>query len=110
MEYIKLAIKPHECTGNELCAVCGAGTEPQKPFDIFLDETSQLVCRHLAAKYAPELVSLMEYFYKGHYVEQEYIPKRRKYYEPTDIGYEKRIKEYLFAITKELKYKPKNSP
>jgi len=33
--------------------------------------------------------------YKGHYVDQEYIPEKRIYYEPTDIGYEKKIKEYL---------------
>jgi len=33
--------------------------------------------------------------YKGHYVDQEYIPEKRVYYEPTDIGYEKKIKEYL---------------
>lgn len=33
--------------------------------------------------------------YKDHYVDQEYIPEKRIYYEPTDIGYEKKIKEYL---------------
>ena len=33
--------------------------------------------------------------YEGHYVEQEYIPEKKIYYEPTDIGYEKKIKEYL---------------
>jgi len=33
--------------------------------------------------------------YKGHYVDQEYIPEKKVYYEPTDIGYEKKIKEYL---------------
>jgi putative ATPase len=33
--------------------------------------------------------------YKGHYVDQEYIPEKKIYYEPTDIGYEKKIKEYL---------------
>ncbi|MCX5692972.1 MAG: replication-associated recombination protein A [Candidatus Omnitrophica bacterium] len=33
--------------------------------------------------------------YKGHYVDQEYIPEKRVYYVPTDIGYEKKIKEYL---------------
>jgi len=33
--------------------------------------------------------------YKDHYVNQEYIPEKRVYYEPTDIGYEKKIKEYL---------------
>jgi len=33
--------------------------------------------------------------YKGHYVDQEYIPEKKVYYEPTDIGYEKKIKEHL---------------
>ena len=33
--------------------------------------------------------------YKDHYVEQEYIPDKKRYYEPTDIGYEKKIREYL---------------
>ena len=33
--------------------------------------------------------------YEDHYVDQEYIPEKRIYYEPTDIGYEKKIKEYL---------------
>ena len=36
--------------------------------------------------------------YKDHYVEQEYIPDKKRYYEPTDIGYEKKIKEYLQKI------------
>ncbi|MBU1912253.1 MAG: replication-associated recombination protein A [Candidatus Omnitrophica bacterium] len=33
--------------------------------------------------------------YEGHYVDQEYIPEKKIYYEPTDIGYEKKIREYL---------------
>ncbi len=33
--------------------------------------------------------------YKDHYVDQDYIPQNRRYYEPTDMGYEKKIKEYL---------------
>jgi putative ATPase len=45
--------------------------------------------------------------YKDHYVEQEYIPQRRRYYEPTDIGYEKRIKEYLSKLKQDLNHKPK---
>jgi len=45
--------------------------------------------------------------YKDHYVEQDYIPTRRIYYEPTDIGYEKKIKEYLYRIKKDIQYKPK---
>ncbi len=70
--HIKIAIKPTETAGSELCAVCGNLTAPQKPFDLFLDATAQLVCKHCAAKYAPDLVSLMDYFYKGHYVVAEY--------------------------------------
>ena len=48
--------------------------------------------------------------YKDHYVEQDYIPKRQKYYEPTDIGYEKKIKEYLYKLKKDIAYKPKQEP
>ncbi|MFH1782003.1 MAG: replication-associated recombination protein A [Candidatus Omnitrophota bacterium] len=36
--------------------------------------------------------------YKDHYVEQDYIPEKKIYYEPTDIGYEKKLKEYLEKI------------
>jgi putative ATPase len=40
--------------------------------------------------------------YDGHYVAQEYLPCARKYYEPADIGYEKRIKEYLYSLKKDI--------
>lgn len=40
--------------------------------------------------------------FKGHYVEQDYIPEKIKYYFPTDIGYEKKIKEYLANLPKEF--------
>ncbi|MBL7081706.1 MAG: replication-associated recombination protein A [Candidatus Omnitrophica bacterium] len=33
--------------------------------------------------------------YKGHYLKQDYTPKKVKYYEPTDIGYEAKIKQRL---------------
>jgi putative ATPase len=33
--------------------------------------------------------------YKGHFVDQEYLPADRVYYEPTDQGHEKQIKERL---------------
>ncbi len=33
--------------------------------------------------------------YEGHYVEQKYTRKKVKYYEPTDIGYEAKIKQRL---------------
>ena len=33
--------------------------------------------------------------YKGHYVKQDYIPEKRKYYAPTDSGFEKQIKERM---------------
>ncbi len=38
----------------------------------------------------------------GGYVEQEYMPEKKKYYEPKDIGYEKKIKARL----DEMKDKP----
>ena len=36
--------------------------------------------------------------YEGHYVDQEYIPEKKIYYEPIDSGYEKKIKEYLDKV------------
>lgn len=33
--------------------------------------------------------------YKGHFVDQEYMPLSKKYYEPTDMGYEAKIKQRL---------------
>ncbi len=39
--------------------------------------------------------------HKDHYVKQDYIPERRKYYEPADIGYEKKIKEYLERLKRD---------
>lgn len=38
--------------------------------------------------------------YEGHYVEQEYMPDKKKYYEPGNAGYEKKIKEYLDKLKK----------
>ena len=38
--------------------------------------------------------------YKGHFVKQEYIPAKRKYYIPAAIGYEKKIKEWLEQLDK----------
>lgn len=38
--------------------------------------------------------------YKGHYVKQEYKPSDKAYYIPTDMGYEKKIKEWLEKLKK----------
>lgn len=38
--------------------------------------------------------------FKGHFVEQEYIPKKIVYYEPGDIGFEKSMKERIEALWK----------
>ncbi|MFY9402926.1 MAG: replication-associated recombination protein A [Candidatus Omnitrophota bacterium] len=38
--------------------------------------------------------------YKGHYVKQKYTRRRVRYYEPTDIGYELKIKERMQKIKK----------
>ncbi|HPS19777.1 MAG TPA: replication-associated recombination protein A [Candidatus Omnitrophota bacterium] len=39
--------------------------------------------------------------YEDHYVEQEYMPNKKKYYVPTNMGYEKKIKEWLSQLNKE---------
>jgi putative ATPase len=36
--------------------------------------------------------------FPGHYVAQEYMPFKAAYYEPTEMGYEKKIKERLKAL------------
>jgi putative ATPase len=38
--------------------------------------------------------------FEGHYVKQDYIPQKIQYYFPTDIGYERKIKEYLANLPK----------
>ena len=40
--------------------------------------------------------------YKGHYVEQEYIPKKQRYYKPINVGYEQKIREYLSKIKRDI--------
>lgn len=72
MDHIKLAIKPSSAAGAGLCALCGKKTDPQRPFDLFLNDTQQLVCKGCGEKNAPELISLLDYFYKGHYIEPEH--------------------------------------
>ena len=39
--------------------------------------------------------------YKGHFVKQEYIPAKRKYYIPSVMGYEKKIKEWLEGLDRQ---------
>ncbi|MFH1460254.1 MAG: replication-associated recombination protein A [Candidatus Omnitrophota bacterium] len=38
---------------------------------------------------------------KNHYVKQEYFKQNKKYYFPTDLGYEKKIKEWLKTLKQE---------
>ncbi|HLG30716.1 MAG TPA: replication-associated recombination protein A, partial [Candidatus Brocadiales bacterium] len=47
--------------------------------------------------------------YKGKWVEQEYIPCDKIYYEPGDAGYEKTIKERLEKLRKRTP-SPQSSP
>jgi putative ATPase len=37
---------------------------------------------------------------KNHYVKQEYKPHPKVYYIPTEMGYEKKIKEWLEGLKK----------
>lgn len=43
--------------------------------------------------------------YEGHFVEQEYVPKNKKYYNPTDIGFEAKIKSHLDSLRKKKEMK-----
>lgn len=36
--------------------------------------------------------------YEGHFVDQEYLPEKKRYYIPTDQGYEKNFKTYLESL------------
>lgn len=38
--------------------------------------------------------------YENHYVDQEYMPNKECYYEPTELGFEKKIKERLEQLRK----------
>lgn len=38
--------------------------------------------------------------FKGHFVEQEYMPSKTTYYEPTEIGFEKQFKERIETLWK----------
>lgn len=38
--------------------------------------------------------------YEDHYVEQEYMPQEQRYYEPTELGFEKQLKERMDKLRK----------
>jgi replication-associated recombination protein RarA len=46
--------------------------------------------------------------YTDHHVAQDYIPETRRYYEPTNLGFEKTIKAWLDRLEKTSN--PANSP
>ena len=44
--------------------------------------------------------------FKNHFIEEDYLPKeltKKQYYNPTDIGQEKNLKERLMALWKNRK-------
>ncbi|MBU1076881.1 MAG: replication-associated recombination protein A [Spirochaetes bacterium] len=43
-----------------------------------------------------------------HFIQQEYIPKIKNYYEPTDLGHEKKIKQRIEFLKNLNKKKPQN--
>ena len=48
--------------------------------------------------------------FEGHVVEQEYLPERRKYYEPGDQGFELKVRERMEKWKELLKKREKPSP
>jgi putative ATPase len=47
--------------------------------------------------------------YKGGFVPQEYLPARRKYYEPKDIGFEKKIRARMEELLKRAEQEERSS-
>ena len=65
--------------------------------------------RNAPTKLMKEIVYGKDYQYphdfEGHYIKEDYLPEKlkgRKYYEPTDIGYEVEIRKYLEKIRKKI--------
>jgi putative ATPase len=44
--------------------------------------------------------------HEGHYVDQEYMPSQERYYIPTEMGYEKKIKDRLNSLISSFKKPP----
>ena len=47
--------------------------------------------------------------YEGGFVAQEHLPVKRKYYNPKDIGFEKKIKARMEELTKRVEYEHKKT-
>jgi putative ATPase len=43
--------------------------------------------------------------YENHFVDQVYMPKKKKYYIPTDLGHELKIKKHLESLKKQTEKK-----
>ena len=82
-----------------------------KALDIIKNEQSRPVPAHLqdahyksAAKLGHGVGYLYAHDYPNHYVKQQYLPdglENTRFYEPTDNGYEKVIKQHLDRIKAE---------
>ena len=47
--------------------------------------------------------------YKGGFVPQEYLPAKRKYYLPKDIGFEKKIKVRMEELVRRVEHEHKKT-
>ena len=80
----------------------------EKAMDIVKNERTKSIPVHLqdahykgAAKLGHGVDYKYAHDYPNHYVDQQYLPEElagTKFYEPTDIGYEKKVKEYFEKI------------
>ncbi|NQT32549.1 MAG: replication-associated recombination protein A [Candidatus Omnitrophica bacterium] len=69
------------------------------------DERTQEVPDHLKDAHYPGAEKLghgegykYAHSYEGHYVEQDYVRKKKTYYIPTELGYEKKIAEWMKSL------------
>ena len=74
-------------------------TTPQPSPDKALKLIADLIPKSVAnSSYFSELAFRLQLYFEGNKVEQQHLPDRIKdhvYYEPTENGHEKRIKEWL---------------
>jgi len=42
--------------------------------------------------------------FKDHFIDQDYMPEKRRYYVPGNLGYEKKIKEWLEELNKNIQH------
>ncbi len=109
LRYRNCVCRAHLCTGRGYIACApksnAAYLALEKAYTEVENETVQEVPDHLkdaSYKAAASLGRVKDYKYShdypGHFIQQDYTRRKVRFYEPTDIGHEARIKQRLDKI------------